>query len=56
MAEFEREARSIGAKDDVVTEGVRDVRASLERGMLGLRAHNTAALGRHLKAAVKEAR
>ena len=56
VADFEREAKAIGAKDDVVAEGVRDVRANLERGMVGLRAHNTAALGRHLKAAVKEAR
>lgn len=53
---FEKEAKTIGAKDDAIAEGLQEIRAAFERGMQGLRTHNAAALGRHLKAAVKEAR
>lgn len=56
MADFEKEAAAIGVKQDIVTEGVAELRSSLDRGMEGLRAHNRAALARHLKAAVKAAR
>lgn len=56
LSEFSSECKGIGAKEDVVAEGLKDIQASLERGMQGLRAHNETALGRHLKAAVKEAR
>lgn len=56
VAEFEKETVAIGAKQDVVAEGAAGLRSSLERGMEGLRAHNRAALARHLKAAVKAAR
>lgn len=56
MSGFESEAKSLGAKADAVAAGSKDIRAGLERGMQGLRAHNSTVLGRHLKTAVKEAR
>lgn len=56
MAKFESEAREIGAKEDVIAEGVAAVTLKLEQGMEWLRAYNRTALGRHLKAAVKMAR
>lgn len=56
LSGFESEAKSLGAKADAVAAGTEDIRAGLERGMQGLRAHNCTVLGRHLKTAVKEAR
>lgn len=56
LSGFESEAKSLGAKADAVAAATKDIRAGLERGMQGLRAHNGTVLGRHLKTAVKEAR
>lgn len=56
LSGFESEAKSLGAKADAVAAGTKDIKAGLERGMQGLRAHNRTVLSRHLKTAVKEAR
>ncbi|CAM9657059.1 unnamed protein product, partial [Ectocarpus sp. 8 AP-2014] len=56
LSDFESEAKARGAKADAVVEGAKEISDSLERGMQGLRAHNTAVLGVHLKTAVKAAR
>lgn len=53
---FISEAKEIGAKDEVVDHGAKEIRIAVDRGMQGLRAHNGSVLARHLKAAIKEAR
>ncbi|CAN0363193.1 unnamed protein product [Ectocarpus fasciculatus] len=56
LSDFKSEAKARGAKAGAVAEGAKEISDSLERGMQGLRAHNTAVLGGHLKSAVKAAR
>lgn len=53
---FQSEAKEVGAKDEVVAQGAKEIRIAVDRGMQGLRAHNGSVLARHLKAAIKEAR